>query len=172
MKYQTISENRPMDGSLYNKNLYKLLKPEYNKLMFRIEKNGIGPYRHCSIYPSQNLTPDLWMDLTHVAHQMPTPCQDEVLGAIYPLLESVAKQYPLDVLYCFTSEAHVRQYFSNSELKKLLNLGFEIKYYCQDEYVKCLFGSSQTVIFKTKESYDCYLKEIESLASCGYIPMF
>lgn len=140
--------------------------------MFRIEKNGIGPYRHVSIYPSQKLSIDLWMDKNHHEHQMPTACQDSILSQIFPLIESVSLQFPKDVLYAFNSLEEIYQYFSSQELKRLRLLGFEIRFYESHEYAQCLMGESQVVMFLTQESYDAYLKAIEDRAFHGYIPMF
>ena len=141
-------------------------------MMFRIEKNGIGPYRHSSVFPDKKITTDLWMDNQHHAHQMDTPNQDEILGAIYTFLDETARKYPQDVLYCFESKDSFKNHFSELEMKKLSRLGFEIKEYSDKDYFIALRGKTQSIIFLTEESYTHYLNTIQSMANSGFVPMF
>jgi len=141
-------------------------------MFFRIEKNGIGPYRYHSFYPNDGVSLDLWMDNQHVKHQMPTPSQDTVLCKIYSFIDQVSRKFPKQILFAFTSRQQIETYFSVDELKKLNKLGFVINSYSEDLCFKVLHGESQVVMFLSEESYNAYLELISESSKSGFIPYF
>lgn len=132
--------------------------------MFRIEKDGIGPYRHINIYPEQELGVEKWMSKQHLNHQVTLPHHDYILGRVYHLIADVSALFPKDVLYCFNSESDLLNSFSKDEMLMLEVLGFSIIEYTNEMFHQALVGESQSVIFKTKESYEAYLSSIEANA--------
>ena len=141
-------------------------------MYFRIEKNGIGPYRYHSFFPGEGMSLDLWMDNQHTKHQMPTPSQDSVLCKIYSFIEQVSKKFPKQILFAFNNPNDIETYFSEDELKKLKKLGFTINSYSEDSCFKVLHGESQVVLFLSEESYNSYLELISESSKSGFIPYF
>lgn len=140
-------------------------------MFYRIEKDGIGPYRHINYFPEQELGVEKWMDKTHLAHQVSLPDLDPVLGAIYFFIQMTSDKFPKDLIFCFNSEEELLNCFSQDELWKLKILGFDVKEYSEQDY-HCLKGKTQSVIFKTQESYDYYLEILNKQAQLGFIPMY
>lgn len=132
--------------------------------MFRIEKDGIGPYRHINIYPEQELGVEKWMNKHHLIYQVLLPHHDAVIGRVYHLIANVSVKFPKDILYCFNSELDLLNSFSKDELLMLECLGFSIVEYTDKMFYQVLVGESQSVIFTTKESYEAYLLSIEENA--------
>lgn len=141
-------------------------------MFFRIEKNGIGPYRYHSFYPNEGIHLDSWMDKQHTKHQMPTPSQDSVLCKIYSFIDKVSKKFPKQILFAFTNRSEIETYFSEDELKKLQKLGFTINSYSEDSCFKVLHGESQVVLFLSEQSYNAYVELIEDSSKSGFIPYF
>lgn len=137
--------------------------------MYRIEKDGIGPYRHSCIIKN-GITTNMWMDQQHSQHQILTPVQDEIISKIFPFIELASKRYPKDVIYAFYNKIDLKQSFSEEELKKLHNLGFVIKEYTMKDYYSVIQGETQCVVFKTEESYHYYEELLLYQAKIGFIP--
>ena len=139
-------------------------------MFYRIEKNGVGPYRYKDIYPNEGLSLDLWMDKQHLKHQMPTPLEDSVLARIYNFIEQTSKKFPKDVLFAFNNKDLIFTHFSEDEILKLEKLGFRIVSYNEADCTQVLNGETQSVLFLSEDSYKYYINTIEESAKSGFIP--
>jgi hypothetical protein len=139
-------------------------------MIYRIEKNNIGPYNYNFIFKNENYSISLWAEDGHKNRTMPLPSDDLILGKIYPFIQKTSDKFFNDLVFAFCSKNKFSKYFTENELKKLNDLGFSINDYKEDYFFKVLYGESQCICFKSEESYLYYLEIMTDAVRQGFTP--
>ena len=141
-------------------------------MIYRIEKNSIGPYNYNFIFKDENYSISLWAEEGHRHRTMPLPSEDLILGKIYPFIQKTGDKFFNDIVFGFLNRNDFSKYFTNSELNKLNDLGFQINEYKEDFFYKVLYGDSQCICFKTQDAYSYYLEIMQEETKKGFIPFY